>query len=68
MEVTRLKANEIRNLSITDIEAQIAELKTELFTLRFQLATGQLSNNSRIREVRKTIARMKTIIHERAGQ
>jgi len=63
-----LKANEIRNLSITDIEAQIAELKTELFTLRFQLATGQLSNNSRIREVRKTIARMKTIIHERAGQ
>ena len=63
-----MKANEIRNLSIGEIEANIADLKDELFTLRFQLATGQLSNNSRISEVRKTIARMKTIIHERAGE
>jgi len=63
-----VKANEIRNLSIGEIEANIADLKDELFTLRFQLATGQLSNNSRISEVRKTIARMKTIIHERAGE
>jgi len=63
-----VKAKEIRNLSISEIEANIAELKDELFTLRFQLATGQLSNNSRIREVRKTIARMKTIIHERASE
>jgi len=63
-----MKANEIRNLSISEIEAKISEQKIELFSLRFQLATGQLSNNSRIREVRKTIARMKTIIHERAGE
>lgn len=68
MVVIRVKANEIRNLSISEIEANIGELKAELFSLRFQLATGQLSNNSRIREVRKTIARMKTIIHERAGE
>ena len=63
-----MKANEIRDLSTSVIEDNIAELKNELFSLRFQLATGQLSNNSRIREVRKTIARMKTIIHERAGE
>ena len=63
-----MKANEIRDLSISEIETNIADLKNELFSLRFQLATGQLSNNSRIREVRKTIARMKTIIHERAGE
>jgi len=61
-----MKANEIRNLSVSEIEANILELKNEMFSLRFQQATGQLTNNSRIREVRKTIARMKTIIHERA--
>ena len=61
-----MKASEIRNLNIGEIEAKISELKNEMFSLRFQAATGQLTNNSRIREVRKTIARMKTIIHERA--
>lgn len=60
-----MKANEIRNLTTTEIEAEINELKDELFNLRFQLATGQLENTSRIREVRKSIARMKTIISER---
>jgi len=63
-----VKANEIRNLSISEIESEIVELKKEMFNLRFQLATGQLADNSRIRTVRKTIARMKTIIHERAGE
>ena len=63
-----MKANEIRALSINEIETNIADLKKELFNLRFELATGQLSNNNRIREVRKTIARMKTIIHERAKE
>jgi len=62
-----MKANEIRDLSTDVIESNIAELKTELFSLRFQAATGQLADSSRIRTVRKTIARMKTIIHERAG-
>ena len=44
---------------------RLNELKDELFNLRFQLATGQLENTGRIREVRKGIARMKTIISER---
>ena len=63
-----MTVSEIKNLTISEIHSEISELKDELFTLRFQLATGQLTNNSRIREVRKTIARMKTIIHERAQE
>ena len=60
-----MNAKEIRNLTTTEIEAKINELKDELFNLRFQLATGQLENTGRIRGVRKGIARMKTIISER---
>ena len=60
-----MKANEIREISTDNIENQIAELKKELFNLRFQLATGQLENTARIRQVKKDIARMKTVIRER---
>ncbi|NLG81312.1 MAG: 50S ribosomal protein L29 [Bacilli bacterium] len=60
-----MKANEIRNLSTSEILTKIDELKTELFNLRFQLATGQLENTARIKQVKKDIARMKTIIRER---
>ena len=59
-----MKANEIRNLTTTEIEAKINELKDELFNLRFQLATGQLENPMRIRAVKKSIAQIKTIIRE----
>ena len=52
-----MKVNEIRNLST-------AELNEKMFNLRFQLATGQLENPMRIREVRKTIARIKTVQRE----
>ncbi|OZM55910.1 50S ribosomal protein L29 [Lottiidibacillus patelloidae] len=60
-----MKANELRELTTAEIEQKIKSLKEELFNLRFQLATGQLENTARIREVRKSIARMKTIIRER---
>lgn len=60
-----MKANEIRDLTTTEIETKIKSLKEELFNLRFQLATGQLENTARIREVRKAIARMKTVVRER---
>ncbi|EHF0444959.1 50S ribosomal protein L29 [Listeria monocytogenes] len=60
-----MKANDIRDLSTTEIQGQEKALKEELFNLRFQLATGQLENTARIREVRKAIARMKTIVRER---
>ncbi|GAB3795767.1 50S ribosomal protein L29 [Virgibacillus kimchii] len=60
-----MKANEIKELTTTEIEQKIKSLKEELFNLRFQLATGQLENTARIREVRKSIARMKTVVRER---
>ena len=60
-----MKANEIRELTTTEIEQKLKSLKEELFNLRFQLATGQLENTARIREVRKSIARMKTVVRHR---
>ncbi|ARU61073.1 50S ribosomal protein L29 [Tumebacillus algifaecis] len=60
-----MKVKDIRNLSTVEIETKVNDLKDELFNLRFQLATGQLDNPMRIREVRKDIARAKTILRER---
>ncbi|WP_028991965.1 50S ribosomal protein L29 [Thermoanaerobacter thermocopriae] len=60
-----MKAKEIRELTNEELLQKLSELKTELFNLRFQLATGQLDNPMRIRDVRKTIARIKTILRER---
>ncbi|NMC32883.1 MAG: 50S ribosomal protein L29 [Veillonellaceae bacterium] len=59
-----MKAKEIRDLNATEMEQKIAGLKEELFNLRFQIATGQLENPMRIREVKKAIARIKTIQRE----
>ena len=60
-----MKAKEIRDLTTSEIEEQIKSSKEELFNLRFQLATGQLEETARIRKVRKTIARLKTVARER---
>jgi large subunit ribosomal protein L29 len=60
-----MKANEVRNLSDVELEQKLKDFKAELFNLRFQLATGQLDNPMRIREVRRNIARLKTIMRER---
>ncbi|MFC7394853.1 50S ribosomal protein L29 [Scopulibacillus cellulosilyticus] len=60
-----MKANEVRNLTTAEVEQQVKTLKEELFNLRFQLATGQLENPARIREVKKAIARAKTVLRER---
>lgn len=59
-----MKVNEIRDMSEAELNQKIASLKEELFNLRFQLATGQLENPMRIKEVKKTIARLKTIQRE----
>ena len=61
-----MKAAEIRQLSTEQINANIAKLKAELFNLRFQLAVGQLENTARIKQVKKAIARMKTVLSEEA--
>lgn len=61
-----MKANQIREWDTAKINEEVSELKRELFDLRFQQATGQLENTARIRKVRKAIARMKTVLNERA--
>jgi large subunit ribosomal protein L29 len=58
-------AAELRNLSRSDLNTKVNELKEELFTLRFQAATGQLESHGRLRAVRKDIARIYTVITER---
>ena len=60
-----MKVNEIRDLSATELDEKLSGLKDELFNLRFRLATGQLENPMRIRDVKKAIARLKTIRRER---
>ena len=60
-----MKANKFRDLSSDALLAREKELKTELFNLRFQSATGQLNNPQRNSECKKDIARVKTIIRER---
>ncbi len=59
-----MKVNEIRDMSGDELNQKVASLKEELFNLRFQHATGQLENPLRIREVKKSIARIKTIQRE----
>ncbi|MCL6457212.1 MAG: 50S ribosomal protein L29 [Gorillibacterium sp.] len=60
-----MKAIDIRNLTTAEIEQKVSGFKEELFNLRFQLATGQLDNPTQIRNVRKEIARAKTVLRER---
>ena len=61
-----MKVNEMRDMSAGELNQKLASLKEELFNLRFQLATGQLENPMRIKEVKKTIARIKTMQREQA--
>lgn len=60
-----MKANEIKNLTDAELNAKLAELKTELFNLRFRHASGQLENPMRINLVKKDIARVNTVIRAR---
>ena len=59
-----MKAKEIRELSAEELNQKLASLKEELFNLRFQHATGQLENPTRIKDVKKSIALIKTIQRE----
>ena len=60
-----MKANKYFDMTDTELDQQLAELKSELFNLRFQLATGQLQNPMKIRETKRNIARVKTILRDR---
>ena len=63
-----MKVNEIRKMSSSDLEKELVEIKSELFKLRFQLATNGLENPMKIKNTKKDIARIKTILKERELQ
>ena len=60
-----MKINKIREMSSPDLEKELGELKSELFKLRFSLATNGLDNPMKIKEVRKDIAKINTVLTER---
>ena len=62
-----MKAKEIRELSTEEINKKLVEIREELFNLRFQQATGTLEKPSRLRDLRHTVARLKTVLKEREG-
>ncbi len=63
--VRLVKAEKIRELTDEELVKKVSDYKGELFNLRFQLATGQLDNPMRIKDVRKNIARCKTVLRQR---
>ena len=60
-----MKINKIKEMSSPELEKELSELKSELFKLRFSLATNGLENPMKIKEVRKDIARVKTVLRQR---
>ncbi|KAB0676641.1 50S ribosomal protein L29 [Aureimonas leprariae] len=62
-----MKAAEIRNLTEDQLTDELGKLKKEQFNLRFQAATGQVENTSRVRQIRRDIARIKTIAGQKAA-
>ena len=59
-----MKISEVRDMSVTDLNKKLAELKDELFNLRFQHAVNQLEDPMRLKVVKKDIARIKTVLRE----
>ena len=62
-----MKSSEIRDMTNAELENKLADLKKELFALRFQLAVNQLENPSRVKATKKDIARVKTILREQTN-
>ena len=62
-----MKTSEIRKMSVEDINKKIVELKSELFELRMKQSTGNLDKPHKINELRKTVARLKTVLNEKDG-
>ncbi len=63
-----MKPGDVRSMSLDQVEDEVLKLKKEQFNLRFQRVTGQLENTARVRQVRRDIARLKTIARQRRGQ
>ena len=65
MVVNKMKATDIRSLSVSELEAKLADLKKDLFMLRMQHATNHLDNPTKISAARRDIARVKTVLREK---
>jgi large subunit ribosomal protein L29 len=63
-----MKAADVKVMTVDQIDDEVLKLKKEQFNLRFQRATGQLENTSRVRQVRRDIARLKTIAHQKKAK
>ena len=63
-----MKASDIRDMTVDQLDDELLKLKKEQFNLRFQGATGQLENTGRIRQVRRDIARIKTIAQQKRAE
>ncbi len=59
-----MKGNQFGEMNVSQLQDKVKELKAELFTLRFQLATGQLQNTMQIKNVKRDIARAKTVLRQ----
>jgi large subunit ribosomal protein L29 len=62
-----MKGRELGELSVAELEKKSQELERELFNLRFQLHTGHLENNARIAQIKKDVARVKTVLRQKLG-
>jgi large subunit ribosomal protein L29 len=62
-----MKVEDLRQKSKDELSQQVLDLRKEAFNLRFQRASGQLENTARVRQVRRDIARIKTILHQRSA-
>ena len=62
-----MKVNELNKLSAAELEKKQAEIKKELFNLRFQLHTGRLENTAQISKAKRTIARVQTVLNQKKG-
>jgi large subunit ribosomal protein L29 len=60
-----MKANDIRDLSVDELKSKASELEQEMFNLRFQLHTGHLENSARLSQIRKDVARVKTVLNQK---
>ncbi len=60
-----MKVAEVREMGVEELERRVTETRRELFNLRFQHATGQLENTGQLKEVRKNIARLLTVLHQK---
>ncbi|HEX9777334.1 MAG TPA: 50S ribosomal protein L29 [Geopsychrobacteraceae bacterium] len=62
-----MKASELNDLKVEELQAKASELQQEMFNLRFQLHTGHLENTARLSQIKKDVARVKTVLNQKLG-